>query len=80
LNKKFDLSFKEVQSIKLEMQDKKLKMERLENNPNEKTTGDRRTNRETVAIGGMRASTYLGMMMMKLSVGLKRSSHIRRCP
>jgi len=35
LNEKFDLLFKEVQSIKLEMQDNQLKIERLEKSPHE---------------------------------------------
>jgi len=38
--------FRELQFIKLEIQDNKLKIQRLENNPNEETTGGRRTNRE----------------------------------
>ena len=46
LHKKFDLLFREMQSIKLEMQDNKFKKERLENNPNKKTTGGHRANRE----------------------------------
>jgi len=46
LNEKFDLLFREMQYIKLEMQDNKLKIERLENNPNKKTTSGRRTNRK----------------------------------
>jgi len=62
--------FREGQAIKLEMQDNQLKIERFENNSNEETTGGCRTNRENRNIGGMRASTRLGMTMMKLPVGL----------
>ena len=46
LNEKFNFLFREVQSIKLEIQDNQLKIEMLENNPNEKITGGCRTNRE----------------------------------
>jgi len=38
--------FKEVQSIKLEMQDNQLKIEKLENKSNEEITGGRGPNRE----------------------------------
>jgi len=44
LNEKFDLLFKEVQSIKLDMQDNQLKIERLKNNPNDDTISGCRTN------------------------------------
>ena len=38
--------FREMQFIKIEMQDNKLKIKRLENNPNEKTTSSYRAKRE----------------------------------
>jgi len=70
LNEKFNLLFRKVQSIKLEMQDNQLKIERLKNNPNEKTTGDHRANRENRNDRRMDESV-LGMTMMKLSVELR---------
>jgi len=61
-----------VQSIKLEMQDNQLKIERLENNPNEETKVIAEPIERPVMIGGgMRACTCLGIMMMKLSVRLR---------
>jgi len=46
MKEKFDLLFKEMQSIRLEMQDNQFKIMKLENKPTEKTIGDRRPNRK----------------------------------
>jgi len=54
------------------MQDNQLKLERVENKPNEKTTGGGRPDRENPTIGGMRASIGLVMTMMKLFIGLRQ--------
>ena len=72
LTEKFNFLFKEVQSIRPEMQDNQLKIEMLENKSNEETIGGRRTNKENNNDRrGMRASICLAITMMKLFVVLR---------
>jgi len=65
LNEKFNLLFREVQSIKLEMQDNNLKYMRTTLTRKQQVTTE-----PIERIATMRASTCLEMTMMKLSVGL----------